>query len=126
MADTDDPFSLGEPLPNGPDEEANQKAVQTFLQNYTKALEEEFSDGVAYEEGKLTPVEIKTRTKELLTQAVPKAVASALHLCQHAKNEQVRLSASKYIIDKAVGKEVGGLVGNPMEELLERINASAE
>ena len=41
----------------------------------------------SYEDGKLTPVEIREKTKELLTGAVPKAVAVMLHIAQHGSAE---------------------------------------
>lgn len=116
-----DEFTPEDPL-ESPDEEAEAIAAEQRLQDYYKAMEEEFSNGVAYEDGKLTPAEIKERTKELLTQAVPKAVGTMLYLSQHAKAETVRMKCATYIIDKAVGKDVGGLVGDPMEELLASIN----
>src|SRR6187549_2236830 len=97
-------FSMDE-LPEAKDEKAKQAALDQQLRDYAKALEEEWTDGVKYTEGKLTPLEIREKTKELLTGAVPKAVAVMLHIAQHGKQEGNRLKAAQYIIDKAVGKE---------------------
>jgi hypothetical protein len=116
-----DEFSK-DPTPDGPDEEANEARLQDQLQNYQRALEQEWEDGVKYSDGTLTPLEIRTKTKEILTQGVPKAVASLVYLAQHGKNETVQLNAAKYIIDKAIGKELDGIVGNPLEALLSTLN----
>ena len=118
-----DAFELPEPI-DGPDKEANERALQTKLAEYRQALEEEFEVGVKYEDGRLTPTEIRDRTKELLTGAVPKAVARMLYLVEHGKTEQVQLKASQFIIEAGIGKDGGGLVGDPLENLLTQINAT--
>jgi hypothetical protein len=118
---SDDAFELPEPI-GGPDKEANEAKLQEQLHKYQEALAQEFSDGVKYEEGKMTPVEIRTKTKELLTQAVPKAVARLLHIVEHGTNESNQIKAATYIIDKAVGKEVGGIVGDPLDDLINKLN----
>lgn len=117
------PFFQVDPTPDSPDEEANSKKLQEMLTNYSKALEEEWREEESYKEGNLTPQQIRNKTKELLTQAVPKAVASLLYLAQHASNEQVKMKAATYIIDKAIGSEKG-LVGDPMEQLLAELQDS--
>lgn len=118
----DDEFQV-DPTPNGPDEEANEQALQETLKSYHQAMEEEWERDERYTDGKLTPVEIREKTKELLTSAVPKSVAVMLHIAQHGKNESNRLKAATYIIDKAVGKEIGTLVGDPLEAILSSMNA---
>jgi len=116
-----DAFSI-DPTPNGPDKEVNERQLQQTLKNYQKAMEEEWETNEKYQDGKLTPVEIREKTKELLTGAVPKAVAVMLHIAQHGSSEANRLKAAQYIIDKAVGKEIGALVGDPLEALLHGMN----
>ncbi len=111
-----------DPTPNGPDKEANEAALQGMLKDYKQAMEEEWERDERYQDGKLTPVEIREKTKELLTGAVPKAVAVMLHIAQHGQGEANRLKAAQYIIDKAVGKEIGALVGDPLEALLSGMN----
>lgn len=118
---TDDEFQV-DPTPNGPDKEANERKLQETLKNYQQAMQEEWETNEKYEDGKLTPVEIREKTKELLTGAVPKAVAVMLHIAQHGSAEANRLRAAQYIIDKAVGKEIGALVGDPLEALLSGLN----
>jgi hypothetical protein len=117
----DDLFHV-DPTPDGPDKEANEKALQQKLADYQKALEEEWASSEKYKEGQLPPTEIRAKTKELLTQAIPKAVASLLQLSQHAQAENVRLKAAMYIVDKGIGREAAGMVGDPMEELLKELN----
>lgn len=118
----DDPFSVDEPF-DSPDDEQNRRNAEEVLKSYSKALEEEWE---LEQRGKtltdLTPGEIREKTKVLLTQAVPKAVATLLTLSQHASNENVRLKAATTIIERALGKDAAGLVGNPVEELLREIN----
>ena len=121
----DDPFQV-DPTPNGPDKDANEKALQGILKTYHKAMEEEWERDERYTDGKLTPVEIREKTKELLTGAVPKAVAVMLHIAQHGSAENNRLKAAQYIIDKAVGKEIGALVGDPLEALLHSMDAAKD
>jgi hypothetical protein len=121
----EDPFQV-DPTPNSPDKDANDKALQGILKDYKQAMEEEWERDERYSGGKLTPVEIREKTKELLTGAVPKAVAVMLHIAQHGANESNRMNAAKYIIDKAVGKEIGALVGDPLEALLHSMDAAKE
>lgn len=120
----DDAFQI-DPTPNSPDEESNEKALQQRLHEYQAAIQGEWFVEEAYKEGNLSPSEIRDKTKELLTQAVPKAVASLLYLSQHAVNEQVKMKAATYIIDKAIGSEKG-LVGNPLDDLLTEIHAARD
>lgn len=122
----DDAFTPDPEIPDSPDKEAVKKQLQEELAKYEKAFEEEWATEKAYEDGKLTPIEIRRRTKELLTQATPKAVASMLHLSQHARSEQVRMAAAKFILEASIGKESGGLVGDPMLELMEGLDAKAK
>lgn len=117
-----DAFSV-DPTPDGPDEELNEKKLQEQLRNYQDAIQGEWFVEEAYKEGTLSPTEIRDKTKELLTQAVPKAVASLLYLSQHASNEATKFKAATYIIDKAIGSEKG-LVGNPLDDLLNEIHAA--
>ena len=119
----DDKFEM-DPTPNGPDKEANDRKLQETLRNYQLAMEQEWEEDERYADGKLTPVEIREKTKELLTGAVPKAVAVMLHIAQHGQSEANKLKAATYIIDKAVGKEIGALVGDPLEALLSSMNGA--
>lgn len=121
----DNEFSF-KPIEDTADKEADKAKLQAELQAYQKALQEEWETGVQYSEGKLTPPEIRDKTKELLTQGVPKAVAGMLYLCQHARSEQVMLSAQKFVIERAIGKEGTGLVGDPLEELMRTLRDSAQ
>ncbi len=116
----DEAFSV-DPTPDSPDEEANEKKLQEQLHAYQQAIQGEWFVDEQYKAGELSPAEIRDKTKELLTNAVPKAVASLLYLSQHAVNEQVKMKAATYIIDKAIGSEKG-FVGDPLENLLGQLN----
>lgn len=118
----DDPFSIDEPF-DSPDEDEKRRYAESVLQSYSKALEEEWE----LQEGKktltdLTPSEIREKTKTMLTQAVPKAVGTLLYLTEHAKSESIRLKAATTIIERALGKDAAGLVGNPVDDLIREIN----
>jgi hypothetical protein len=118
----DTPFNPIDEIPPD-DEETEQAKLERTLREYRKAVEEEFEQDKAYTEGKATPAQIRKRTREILTQAIPGAVASMHYLSQHAKAETVRKSASQFIIEMALGKEAAasGLVGDPMEILLNQL-----
>jgi hypothetical protein len=111
------------PVPDSPDKEAVEARLREEYAKYQQALEQEWETGVAYEKGELTPTQIRDKTRELLTQGVPKAVASMLHLAQHARSEQVQMGAAKFIIERAIGKEGTGLVGDPLETLLAKMHS---
>lgn len=120
----DDPFNVDEPF-DSPDEEAKRKHAEEVIAGYEKCLQEEFE---LQENGKtltdLTPSEIREKTKTLLTQAVPKAVGTLLYLTQHAKGESIRLKAATTILERALGKDGAGLVGNPVDDLIREINSN--
>lgn len=122
--DTDDLFQVPDPI-DGPDKQANDQALQQELAKYQKALAEEWEDSQAFAAGKLEGTELREKTQELLTQGIPHAVARMLYLVDHAKNEKVQESAAKWIIERGLGK-AAGLVGDPLDELLKGINATAD
>jgi hypothetical protein len=121
MADDND--FLFEPIEEGPDKEANEKNLQQKLADYKAALEQEFELGVDYSDGKLTPEQIRDRTDELLTQTLPKAVARMKHIIEHSTNDNLALNASKFIIERTMGKE-GGRISDPLDELLKGLRAN--
>jgi hypothetical protein len=119
---TDDDF-LFEPIEEGPDKEANERKLQQQLKDYQNALEAEFKLDSDYQEGELSPVEVKKRTESLLLQAVPKAVARMKHIVEHSTNDGLALKASQYILDRAIGKD-GGKIADPLAGLLEDLRAN--
>jgi len=112
-----------EPIEEGPDKEAHQKSMQQKLAEYKAALEEEFAREEAYEEGKLTPKEVRDKTDRILTQTVPKAVARLKHVIEHSTNDALALKASQYVIDRAMGKDGAKLV-DPFAELFADLDAA--
>jgi hypothetical protein len=118
----DDNMFTPDETPNSPDKEANEQALNAKLQDYYKALEEEWTSSPSNPDGDLTPTQVRDKTKQLLTQAVPKAVGSLLYLSQHAQAESVKLQAARYIVDKGLGSDPGGLVGDPLEQLLNELS----
>jgi hypothetical protein len=120
---TNDDFTFEPPEPPGPDNEANEASIQKQLQEYRLACEQEFELGVEYQDGKLTPQQVKERTEELLTQGVPKAVARLLHVITHSTNDALAAKTATWLIDRTMGKE-GLKPGDPLNELLEGLRAN--
>jgi len=118
MSELDDAFQVPEPI-DGPDKEANEKKLQQQLHEYRRVLESEFARDSNYSEGKLDPDEVMDKTQELLTQAVPRAVARLMYLCDHGANEQVQYKAAVYILDRSLGKDTG-LIADPFEKDLNK------
>jgi hypothetical protein len=46
----------------------------------------------------------ETTARRLLRENVPTAVTALTHLMTHSQNERVRMDASKYVIDRVLGK----------------------
>lgn len=64
-------------------------------------------------ESVVTPKSPEEKAREILTRAAPIAAHSVTWLAKYASAEQVRLAASKYIIDGVVG---GGFKSNSEED----------
>ena len=72
----------------------------------------------------------ETLTEKYLIRAAPAAALSVAHLSKHSADPRVRLAASTYIIDKAIGRTgvgVGLLAGTangmtPVDALMARLN----
>jgi hypothetical protein len=112
------------PTPDGPDQEANELALQAKLKEYQQALEQEWQTSHNTDSNATTLTDIKVKTADLLTSAIPKAVGSLLYLAQHAANESVKLKAAQYIIDKGLGGKTAS--GDPLEALLKELTAKAD
>lgn len=97
-------------------DEAEQK-----LREYQQAIEEEFAKDTQYMNGEADPVAIRERTRELMQQAVPHAVARLRYLIDHAKNESVQYKAAVFVIERAAGKDIA-LMSDPIEELLRKVS----
>ena len=59
------------------------------------------------------PNKSKGEIKELALQYAPEAVAELARLAREAESEQTRLGAIKEILDRAYGKSVQMLAGDP-------------
>jgi hypothetical protein len=64
------------------------------------------------------------KTKEFLTNALPVAVANMLDLACNAESENVRLGASKYLIDKVI-KDAKPEEVTEFSKLIERLQVSS-
>lgn len=105
-------------------EELNNESLQKQLAAYKAAVEAEFELGEQHKEG-VDRVQIADKTKEMLTHAVPIAVAKLVHLVNFADKETTQLSAAKYIIDYALGKGKLEAPDDPIKDLINSINRNA-
>ena len=97
--------------------------LQTKLNEYHKALEEEFNTKTAVEINEDSP-EIIEKTRGKLIQEIPASIGMMAILRDHAKSETVRFQASKYFIDNGLGKGENN-VSDPVEDLIKKLNATA-
>lgn len=65
--------------------------------------------------------------RRLLKENVDRAVLGIVHISQHGSNEKMRFDASKYIVERVLGKagEEATTEQNPIEEFLNKIEAAA-
>jgi hypothetical protein len=92
------------------------------LQQYQKAIEQEFA--LAQSATDLDLETIKNNTASKLLQAVPNAVERILYLLEHAEKDTTQLSAAKFIIANALGKEAIGDTTDPLTNLLKELQAN--
>lgn len=101
------------------DDPLNEESLQIILANYKKALEQEFDLEKAPE---LVDSEILTeRIKKQMIGKLPIAVKTLVHLAEHADSENVRLQASKYIVEAAIGKNGMSPIEDPMTAMLKKL-----
>ena len=46
----------------------------------------------------------KETAQRIITESLPVAALSMIHLCQNARNENTRLKASQWLLEKGIGK----------------------
>ena len=65
--------------------------------------------------------------RRLLKENVDRAVLGIVHISQHGGSEKIRFDASKYIVERVLGKagEEVAAEQNPIEEFLNKIEAAA-
>jgi hypothetical protein len=80
-------------------------------------------------ERQLNPSETEEQlARRLLREALPRSAASIIHMATHSYNERVRLDASKYVVERTMGRIGDNFEGdvNPWEKLFNDImNAPA-
>jgi hypothetical protein len=104
-------------------DELNQESLQKQLAAYKAAVEQEFVLTEQHQEG-LDYSSINEKTRDMLTHAVPIAVAKLVHLVNFADKETTQLSAAKYIIDYALGKGKLEAPDDPIKDLMISLNKS--
>lgn len=67
-------------------------------------------------------------TRSALIENAPYAVAQIAHLARYAKNERIKLDASKYIVERVLGPAGGKMEGtkSPLESLVGKLVEDAE
>lgn len=103
-------------MPENPAEPENEKALQAQLEKYKAAIESEYKLAVEN-----APEQVAEHTKEFFKNQAAQAAAQIAWLCMNAESESVRLSASKYIIDRGVADSASD--GDPIKELLTQLTS---
>jgi sensor histidine kinase regulating citrate/malate metabolism len=77
----------------------------------------------------LNPAETEEQlARRLLKENVPQAVLAIIHTSQHGTSERVRLDASKYIVERVLGKVGDDAYGeiSPLTKFLDQMASDAE
>lgn len=93
------------------------------LKQYQLAYEQEYGLAQAATDSDLETIRNNTAAK--LLQAVPMAVERILYLLEHADKDTTQLSAAKFILANALGKEAIGDTTDPLTNLLKELTAKA-
>lgn len=102
-----------------PDEDLNTK-----LQAYRKALEEEYEFERLQAGGDADPTKTAQTTYNQLVKAGPSAVLTLRMLSEGATSENVRASCSKFIVESLLGKNTIATPEDPMTLLLKQLAAN--
>lgn len=96
------------------------KSLQQQLQEYKQALREEWeADQPKNSEEDVE--KITERARNLLVSITPDAASTLKYLANHAVSEQVRMSASRYILDNALGKTGAFTPEDPLAKLVDEL-----
>lgn len=101
-------------------DELTQQELQTALNTYAEAIRTEFEDSLK-EQDELENV--PKYTQDFFKRNVAAAAAQIVWLGNNADSETVKLSASKYVVDKAL--EDATKDGDPIRDLLKELGATA-
>ena len=99
------------------------KTLQQELLEYTKALEEEW---VPDDENSTDTSELAERTRKMLLNGTPHAIATLVELAAHSPVDGVRASCAKFIVENALNKK--GSTDKPestLDKLLREFNEQA-
>lgn len=99
-----------------PDDDLNTK-----LQAYRKALEEEYEFDRLQAGGDADPAQTAQTTYNQLVKGGPSAILTLRALAEGATSENVRLSASKFIVESLLGKNSIATPEDPMTLLLKEL-----
>lgn len=73
-----------------------------------------------------TPAEMARR---IFKESAPNAAASIVHVALYGSNERLRLDASKYVVDRVlgrVGEDVNIGVDSPLDAMIKQMELAAE
>jgi hypothetical protein len=68
-------------------------------------------------------------SRRLLREAAPQAALSLIHMATHGSTERVRMDASKYVLERVLGKvgdDAYGAASSPLESFLQNMTSAAE
>jgi hypothetical protein len=100
-------------------------ALQEKLALYHKAIEEEFAlVQRAVKEGSQTA--IAEAARKVLLERTAEAARTITFLAEHAQSESIRLNASKYILDNAIGTDSKLGVNDPLYELVRELSPAKQ
>lgn len=100
-----------------------QEKLNDYNRNF-EALNGFLGDNDMLEEGMASELRVQ-KTREMLTTALPVAVRTLCELAAYATSESVRLKASQYLIDRALGREGNISDEDEATKLLRRLIKSA-
>ena len=99
------------------------KTLQQELAEYQRALQEEWTESV--EEAAKTDTQILAeKTRLMLLDGTPGAIATIVYLAAHSPHDQVRAGCAKFIIGNALNRKgsAADLAESPLDKLLKDLN----
>lgn len=116
-----DPDASDSNDPNVGDPEDPEVTLAAKLQAYYRSMEQEFD--IEQRPELIDAGTLADTVKKQMIGHLPKAFKSLAYLSEHAKSEQVKLTASRFIIECSIGNKAMAPPGDPLESLLRSMTA---
>lgn len=107
------PMPIEPAQPNKDDKPKDDAELQRMLAEYKRALEQEFD--VVERPEIVDPTLLAEAVKKQMITHLPKAFATIVYLTEHGESHAIRLTAAKYIVESAIGKNAIAI--NPADPL---------